>query len=114
MSITIVLFLSGESLWKIFVLRCEPNILIDRYRLRNYEESKIKDNVVSELIGTICHNSIMRYGNNKTFEIDVSNQSVDSIVNEIHNKISNEIKVTKNIDWLDSAYKSENLREYLN
>ena len=31
-----------ESLWKIFVLRCEPNILISRYKLRNYEESKIK------------------------------------------------------------------------
>ena len=103
-----------ESLWKIFVLRCEPNILISRYKLRNYEESKIKDNIVSELIGTICYESIMKYGENITFEIDVSNQSVDSIVNEIHNKISNEIKVTKNIDWLESAYKSENLREYLN
>ena len=88
--------------------------MISRYKLRNYEESKIKDNIVSELIGTICYESIMKYGENITFEIDVSNQSVDSIVNEIHNKISNEIKVTKNIDWLESAYKSENLREYLN
>ena len=103
-----------ESLWKIFVLRCEPNILIDRYRLRNYEESKIKDNVVSELIGTICHNSIMRYGNNKTFEIDVSNQSVSNIVNEIHNIATNNIKSMNTIDWLESAHKSKNLRRYLN
>ena len=103
-----------ESLWKIIVLRCEPNILIDRYRLRNYEESKIKDNVVSELIGTICHNSIMRYGNNKTFEIDVSNQSVSNIVNEIHNIATNNIKSMNTIDWLESAHKSKNLRRYLN
>ena len=103
-----------ESLWKIFVLRCEPNILINRYKLRNYEESKIKDNVISELIGTICYDSIMKYGDNKTFEIDVSNQSVDNIVNDIYNIIINDIKSTNNIDWLESAYKSKNLREYLN
>ena len=103
-----------ESLWKIFVLRCEPNILIERYRLRDYEESKIKDNIVSELIGTVCYDSIMRYGNNKTFEIDVSNQSVNNIVDEIHNIVTNNIKSINTIDWLESAHKSENLREYLN
>ena len=96
------------------MLRCEPNILIDRYKLRNYEESKIKDNVISELIGTICYDSIMKYGDNKTFEIDVSNQSVDNIVNDIYNIVINDIKSTNNIDWLESAYKSKNLREYLN
>ena len=103
-----------ESLWKIIVLRCEPNILIDRYKLRDYEESKIKDNIVSELIGTICYDSIMKYGNEKTFEINVSNKSVVNIVNEIHNKVNNNIKSTNTIDWLETAHKSENLREYLN
>tara|TARA_B100001013_G_scaffold132477_1_gene77472 strand:- start:11570 stop:12130 length:561 start_codon:yes stop_codon:yes gene_type:complete len=103
-----------ESLWKIFVLRCEPNILIDRYKLRNYEESKIKDNIVSELIGTICYESIMRYGDNNTHEINVSNQSVDNIVDEINNIIDNNIRSTNNIDWLELAHKSENLRRYLN
>ena len=88
--------------------------MIERYRLRDYEESKIKDNIVSELIGTVCYDSIMRYGNNKTFEIDVSNQSVNNIVDEIHNIVTNNIKSTNTIDWLESAQKSENLREYLN
>ena len=88
--------------------------MIDRYKLRNYEESKIKDNIVSELIGTICYESIMRYGNNKTYEINVSNQSVDNVVDEINNIIDNNIRSTNNIDWLELAHKSENLRRYLN
>ena len=88
--------------------------MIDRYKLRNYEESQIKDNVISELIGTICYDSIMKYGDNKTFEIDVSNQSVDNIVNDIYNIVINDIKSTNNIDWLEFAYKSKNLRKYLN
>tara|TARA_B100000029_G_scaffold516705_1_gene632923 strand:- start:5924 stop:6484 length:561 start_codon:yes stop_codon:yes gene_type:complete len=106
--------INNNSLWKIFVLRCEPSILIDRYMIRNYEESKIKDNIVSELIGTICYETSMKYGNEKTFEIDVTNKEVETIVNEINDIIINDKKISNNIDWLESAHKSEKLRRYLN
>ena len=78
--------------------------MIDRYKLRNYEESKIKDNIVSELIGTICYESIMRYGDNNTHEINVSNQSVDNIVDERNNIIDNNIRSTYSIGWLELAH----------
>ena len=103
-----------EALRKVIVLRCEPDILIDRYKERDYDELKIKDNLVSELIGTIHYNTVMKYGNDKTFEIDVSNKNVSNIVDEI-TMIINDKRISKDrIDWIDYASKSNKLRRYLN
>ncbi len=103
-----------ETLLKVIVLRCEPDILIDRYKERDYDELKIKDNLVSELIGTIHYNTVMKYGNDKTFEIDVSNKNVSNIVDEI-TMIINDERISKDrIDWIDYASKSNKLRRYLN
>ena len=103
-----------ETLRKVIVLRCEPDILIDRYKERDYDELKIKDNLVSELIGTIQYNTVMKYGNDKTFEIDVSNKNVSNIVDEI-TMIINDERISKDrIDWIDYASKSNKLRRYLN
>ena len=103
-----------ETLRKVIVLRCEPDILIDRYKERDYDELKIKDNLVSELIGTIHYNTVMKYGNDKTFEIDVSNKNVSNIVDEI-TMIINDERISKDrIDWIDYASKSNKLRRYLN
>ena len=103
-----------EALRKVIVLRCEPDILIDRYKERDYDELKIKDNLVSELIGTIHYNTVMKYGNDKTFEIDVSNKNVSNIVDEI-TMIINDERISKDrIDWIDYASKSNKLRRYLN
>nr|AIE90725.1 Adenylate kinase [uncultured marine thaumarchaeote AD1000_06_A03] len=103
-----------ETLLKVIVLRCEPDILIDRYKERNYDELKIKDNLVSELIGTIHYNTVMKYGNDKTFEIDVSNKNISNIVDEITMIINDEIISKDRIDWIDYASKSNKLRRYLN
>ena len=103
-----------DTLLKVIVLRCEPDILIDRYKERNYDELKIKDNLVSELIGTIHYNTVMKYGNDKTFEIDVSNKNVSNIVDEITMIINDEIISKDRIDWIDYASKSNKLRRYLN
>ncbi len=103
-----------DTLLKVIVLRCEPDILIDRYKERNYDELKIKDNLVSELIGTIHYNTVMKYGNDKTFEIDVSNKNISNIVDEI-TMIINDERISKDrIDWIDYASKSNKLRRYLN
>ena len=88
--------------------------MIDRYKERDYDELKIKDNLVSELIGTIHYNTVMKYGNDKTFEIDVSNKNVSNIVDEI-TMIINDERISKDrIDWIDYASKSNKLRRYLN
>ena len=88
--------------------------MIDRYKERDYDELKIKDNLVSELIGTIHYNTVMKYGNDKTFEIDVSNKNISNIVDEI-TMIINDERISKDrIDWIDYASKSNKLRRYLN
>jgi len=56
----------------------------------------------------------MKYGNDKTFEIDVSNKNVSNIVDEITMIINDEIISKDRIDWIDYASKSNKLRRYLN
>ena len=88
--------------------------MIDRYKERNYDELKIRDNIVSELIGIIHYDTVMKYGDDKTFEIDVSNKNVNNIVDEI-TMIINDERISKDrIDWIDYASKSNKLRRYLN
>ena len=66
------------------------------------------------MIGTIHYNTVMKYGNDKTFEIDVSNKNVSNIVDEI-TMIINDERISKDrIDWIDYASKSDKLRRYLN
>jgi adenylate kinase len=103
-----------ETLLKVIVLRCEPDILMDRYNERNYDELKIRDNIVSELIGTIHYDTVMKYGDDKTFEIDVSNKNVKNIIDEIIMIINDERTSKDRIDWIDYASKSDKLRRYLN
>lgn len=102
-----------EILEKIFVLRCSPEILLKRYNERKYNEIKIRDNIVSEMIGTIYYNTLKKYGHNKTFEINVSDRNIEEVVNEMILIINNKSNIQTHVDWLDVVSKSIKLRKYL-
>ena len=73
--------------------------LIDIYKERQYSEKKIKDNLGSEILGIITNDAINNFGEEKTFQIDASNSTVESIASKIKN-IINKSDNGDNIDWL--------------
>ena len=86
---------------KVIVLRVRPEILQSRLEARNYSESKIHENLEAEAMGVCTAEAYGIYGENIS-EIDVSDLTVDEIVDVISSIISgsNDYPVDE-IDFMD-------------
>ena len=71
---------------KVIVLRVRPEILRTRLESRAYSESKIRENLEAEAMGVCTAEAYETYGEN-ICEIDVSDLTVDEIVEEISDVI---------------------------
>ena len=54
------------------VLRKSPYDLIQIYDKRNYSDAKKNDNLGSEILGVIAYDSIEKFGEEKTFQINTT------------------------------------------
>ena len=91
--------LDGKSFNPCIVLRKNPYKLLDIYKKRGYTEKKMKDNLGSEILGIITNDAINNFGQEKTFQIDVSESTPKAVVSRIDN-IINRNDAGDNIDWL--------------
>lgn len=86
---------------KVIVLRVRPEILRSRLEGRDYSESKIRENLEAEAMGVCTAEAYDIYGENIS-EIDVSDLTVDEIVNELSCVISGEkIYLVGEVDFMD-------------
>ena len=83
----------------VIILRKNPYDLIEIYKKRSYQDSKIKQNTGSEILGVIANDSITSFGKEKSFEIDATNKTPEIILEEIQNIINNQ-KGGDMVDWL--------------
>jgi len=83
----------------VIVLRKNPYDLIEIYKQRDYQDSKIKENVGSEILGIIANDAIKSFGKEKTFEIDTTGKTPEDILKEIDEIIKNK-KRGDIVDWL--------------
>ena len=72
---------------KVIVLRVRPEILRSRLEERDYSEAKIQENLEAEAMGVCTSEAYDIYGEDIS-EIDVSDLTVDEIVDEISGVIS--------------------------
>ena len=90
---------------KVIVLRVRPEILRSRLEGRDYSEAKIRENLEAEAMGVCTTEAYEIYGEDIS-EIDVSDLSVDEIVDEISCVISGEKSYSVGevdfMDWLIS------------
>jgi adenylate kinase len=83
----------------VIILRKNPYDLVEIYKKRNYQDSKIKQNAGSEILGVIANDSIASFGKEKSFEIDATNKTPKIILGEIQNIINNH-NGGDMVDWL--------------
>ena len=81
------------------ILRKNPYDLIEIYKKRKYQKSKIKENTGSEILGIVANDSISSFGKEKSFEIDATNKTPEIILEKIYNIIDNQ-KGGDIVDWL--------------
>jgi adenylate kinase len=53
----------------VFVLRCEPKILFERLKSRNYSQEKIRENVMAEILDYCVLDALQYHAPEKVFEI---------------------------------------------
>ena len=83
----------------VIVLRKNPYDLIEIYKQRDYEKSKIKENAGSEILGIIANDAIRSFGKEKTFEINTTGKTPEKVLKEVNEVIKNK-KGGKTVDWL--------------
>jgi adenylate kinase len=81
------------------ILRKNPYDLMEVYKKRKYEKTKIKENAGSEILGIIANDSITLFGKEKSFEIDATNKTPEIIFKEINSIIKNH-EGGDIVDWL--------------
>ena len=83
----------------VVILRKNPYQLIEIYEQRGYQESKIKQNTGSEILGVIANDAITSFGQDKTFEINTTDKTPEKVVDVMNNLIKNQ-KGGDTVDWL--------------
>ena len=86
---------------KMIVLRCRPEILEKRLALREYSEAKIRENLEAEALG-VCSAESLEIYEDKVYELDVSDLSVDEAVSKITDVINGDKELSfGEIDFMD-------------
>lgn len=95
------------------ILRCSPFELEKRFKLRNYSDEKIKDNITSEILGICAYDALKKFGKDKVAEFDTTCRDAKDVAEEIIKVIKGENpKRVGFIDWLKFFEKAEQLRRF--
>ena len=94
----------------IIILRRNPYELESVYKERNYSEIKIKENTGSEILGIIAHDTIEKF-EEKTFQVDVSETSIEKVVKKVLDIISKK-EVNEEVDWLNLVTENNDLGKF--
>ena len=83
----------------VIVLRRDPYDLISVYKERRYTDEKSKENLGSEVLGIIAHDTISKF-QEKAFQINTSGKSIREVVEKVMTLISSN-EGNEEVDWLD-------------
>jgi len=94
----------------VIVLRRNPYDLISVYKERKYTDKKSKENLGSEVLGIIAHDTISKF-QEKTFQINTSGKSIQEVVEKVMTLISSN-EGNEEVDWLDLVTKNNDLKKF--
>ena len=94
----------------VIILRRNPYQLERVYNERNYSEEKIKENIGSEILGVITHDTMEKF-EEKAFQVDVSEKNIEQVVEKVLQVISKK-ENNEQVDWLDLVTKNNDLEKF--
>ena len=94
----------------VIVLRRNPYDLISVYKERKYTDKKSKENLGSEVLGIIAHDTISKF-HEKTFQVNTSDKSIQEVVEKVMTLISSN-EGNEEVDWLDLVTKNNDLKKF--
>ncbi|MFX1260395.1 MAG: adenylate kinase family protein [Promethearchaeota archaeon] len=102
----------------VIVLRCHPDELLRRLKIKGYNERKIIENVQSEILGNCVNYFINKNINIPLLEIDTTSITIKSLVRIMIELITEEKNIDQyyigRIDWLEDLFQQNRLNEFFN
>ncbi len=95
----------------VIVLRKNPYDLVEIYKERKYQDSKIKENVGSEILGVIANDALKSFGKEKTFEVNTTEKTPEEVFVEINEIIKNK-KGGDFVDWLSLVAEKNDMNRF--
>lgn len=97
-----------------FVLRRNPDKLLEVLKERGFKESKVAENVAAEILDVCLFDAVKAYGEEKVCEVDVSDKTVEEVVDEIICVVDGRRRCGVGvIDWLTKLELEGRLDEFL-
>ena len=96
---------------QVIVLRKNPYDLIEIYKERKYQDSKIKENAGSEILGVIANDALKSFGKEKTFEVDTTEKTPEAVLIVINEIIKNK-KGGEIVDWLSLVAEKNDMSRF--
>ncbi|MDE1770080.1 MAG: AAA family ATPase [Thaumarchaeota archaeon] len=104
--------ISPKNVEVAIVLRKSPYKLQPVYKKRKYTTKKSLENLGSEILGIVYHDTVRGFGRDKTFQIDTSDKSISFTVKKVES-IFKEIKVKEDkVDWLQMVLKNGDIKKF--
>jgi len=97
----------------VFVLRCDPAILIRRLRRKKWSQEKIHENVMAEAVDSCYITARSYYANKKLVQLDTSHADVKHSVRIAKNILSGKKSPDLSVNWLSKLEKNASLARYL-
>jgi adenylate kinase len=97
----------------VFVLRCDPAILIRRLRRKKWGKEKIRENVMAEILDYCLIHAQAYYTNRKLVQLDTSHSSVKQSVKTAMNILSGTKAPLLQLNWLTKLETDVPLSKYL-
>ena len=93
------------------VLRKNPYKLQSIYKKRKYTRKKSLENIGSEILGIVYHDTVQEFGRKKTSQIDTSSNSISITAKKVES-IFKGSKVEDNVDWLQLVLKKGDMQKF--
>ena len=97
----------------VFVLRRDPHELKNVLEKRKYPEKKVWENLAAEILDVCLLDALSACGANKVCEIDVSDKTVEAVVEDIIQVLEKKQEYRSGtVDWLGKLENEGRLKEF--
>jgi len=102
-----------EYVVKAIVLRCHPAILEARLRQKGWSPSKVRENVLAEILDSCYMIASGYYGLKKAVQVDTSRNSISNTAKECVAHLKKQLPSESMVDWIAVLDQEQVLARYI-
>ena len=102
-----------EHVRKVIVLRCHPKVLEGRLRRKGWKDSKVRENLLAEILDSCYVTAEGYHGARKTVQLDTSRKTLSNSVSQARRAIMKGGIAQVQVDWIRVLHREHSLEKYL-